>query len=57
MGGNDKADALIGFKRKNGAFSATSSWTDQTIGRRIYDISCGGMQPGGTGKSATVTKR
>jgi hypothetical protein len=32
MGGNDKADALVDFKRKNGAFSAASSWTRQMIG-------------------------
>jgi hypothetical protein len=54
MGGNDKADALIDVTRKTGAFSATSSWTGQIAGRLIYDISGGGMQPGGTGKSSTV---
>jgi hypothetical protein len=26
-GGNDKADALVDSEKKNGAFSATSSWT------------------------------
>jgi hypothetical protein len=44
-GGNDKADALVESKGKNGAFSAASSWTRQ-IGTMIYDISRGGMQPG-----------
>jgi hypothetical protein len=58
MGGNDKADALIDVTRKIGAFSATCSWTSfgpvKSPGRTIYDISCGGMQPGGTGKSPSV---
>jgi hypothetical protein len=56
-GGNDKADALVDLKRKMERSAQLLVGPVRTSGPLIYDISCDGMQPGGTGKSPTVAKR